>query len=86
MVGAKKAASSVKKCHVPAIGAMARTSSEESQESSPRGQVVQTSAPEFLSRSEPRGQSQPALVQRPYPEASLQIGAPFSAGGVSTSC
>jgi hypothetical protein len=36
-VGAKKTVMPVRKHHVPTIGAMATTSSEESQESSPHG-------------------------------------------------
>jgi hypothetical protein len=63
---------------------MAGASSEESQDSSPRGPMIQTVAPKIPMRSEPHGQSPPTLVLGPNPPAMLQATTPFGAGGAST--
>jgi hypothetical protein len=91
--GVKKATTSAKKHIVPAIGALAKISSEESQESSPHGQAFRASAPEVQSRLEPYGKSSEphckspvASVPGPDPEASLGIAAPLRAGSVSIGC
>jgi hypothetical protein len=84
---AKKMVMPVRKHRVPAIGAMAAASSEESQESLPHGRVAQDSTVEITSRSEPRGQSSrdslPSSVPRLEPEAPLQVTTPLDVGGAS---
>jgi hypothetical protein len=79
-----KIAAPVKKHRVPPTGPMARASSEESQNSSPRGTMTQTLAPKILLRSEPCDQSPPASIHRPNPPVVLQTTTPFGAGGGST--
>jgi hypothetical protein len=84
---AKKMAMPVRKRHVPAIGAMAVASSEESQESPPHGRAARNSMAEIMSRSGPHGQSSRASllgsVPRLEPEALLQVTAPLDIGGAS---
>jgi hypothetical protein len=65
-----KTVAPIKKRRVPPAGPMAGASSEESQDSS--------------LRSEPHGESPPALVFGPNPPAVLQTTTPFGAGGGST--
>jgi hypothetical protein len=65
----KKAVAPVKKRRVPPTRPMAGASSKESQDSSPRAQTVRIVVPEIPLRSEPRGQSPPALILRPNPLA-----------------
>jgi hypothetical protein len=87
MASAKKTTMPICKHRIPAIGAMAAASSEESQESSPHSRATQDSMIKIESRSEPHGQSSwaslPGSVSRLDPEASLQIIAPLDTGGVS---
>jgi hypothetical protein len=87
MTFAKKMAMPIGKCHVPAIGAMAAASSEQSQESLPHGRAAWDSIAKITSRSEPRGQSSRASlassVPRLEPEALLQVTAPLDIGGAS---
>jgi hypothetical protein len=65
----KKVVAPVKKRRVPPTGPMAGASSKESQDSSPRAQTVRIVVPKIPLRSEPRGQSPPALILRPNPLA-----------------
>jgi hypothetical protein len=82
VVSAKKATASIKNRIIPAIAALAEISLEETQESLPRGQVLQALVPKVRSRAEPCGQSldtrvrsSMALVPGPNPEASFRIAA-----------
>jgi hypothetical protein len=63
---------------------MARASSKESQDSSPRGPMIRTVAPEIPLRSEPHGESPLALILGPNPPAVFQTTTPFGAGEAST--
>jgi hypothetical protein len=87
MANVKKIMMPIRKRHVPAIGAMAVASSEESQESSPHGRAARDSMAKITSRSKPRGQSSwaslPSSVPRVEPEAPLQVTAPLDIGGAS---
>jgi hypothetical protein len=87
MASAKKTAMPIHKRRVPAIGAMAAASLEESKESSPHGRAAQDSTAEITSRSEAHGQSSraslPGSVQWLEPEAPLQVTAPLDVGRTS---
>jgi hypothetical protein len=80
----KKTMMPIRKHHVPTIGAMVATSSEEYQESSPHGRATRDSTAEIASRLEPHGQSSRASlsgsVPRLEPEAPLQITSPLDIG------
>jgi hypothetical protein len=84
LAGLKKVAAHIKKHCDSLTGPMAGASLEESQDSSPLDRTIQIVAPKIPLRSEPHGQSPPALVLRPNPPAALQTTSPFGAGGAST--
>jgi hypothetical protein len=83
----KKMVMPIHKRRIPAIGAMAATSLEEFQESSPHGRAARDSMTEITLRSEPHGQSSqaslPGTVPSLEPEAPLQVTAPLNVGGAS---
>jgi hypothetical protein len=83
----KKTVIPIHKRRIPAIGAMAVASLEESQESSLHSRSAQDSTAEIASRSEPHSQSSwaslPGSVPRLEPEAPLQITAPLDIGTTS---
>jgi hypothetical protein len=84
---AKKTTMHIHKHCVPTIRAMAATSSEESQESSPHSRAAQDSTVEITLRSEPHDQSSwaslPGSMPRLESEALLQVTAPLDIGEAS---
>jgi hypothetical protein len=86
--GSKKTLAPVRNRRVPVIGASARASLEESQESSPPGQTSKASPDTNALRPKPHGTSSrvslPDLMPSVEPEASLQIIALPGTGGAHT--